>query len=261
VGDNAVLLIEISGASSPGVVFNILGPGGGSTVRGLAINRTGGGDAIAIGTFTASSNNTITGNFIGVDPTGTTLPDVGTAPGVNFASGSSNTFGGSTPAARNVIAGNGGGAFVILQRGGGSHPIQGNRIGTNAAGTAALGNSFGIGTNSGSANNTIGGSAAGAGNLISGNSVGIALGDGATAFTVQGNKIGTDITGTLPIPNTSNGIGLSTASGGSVIGGTNAGEGNIVAFNGGAGVSIQNAPGLVGWKIEGNSIFSNGGLG
>src|SRR5262245_50567294 len=64
VGDDAVLLIEISGASAPGFqMINILGPAGGSTVRGLVINETNAGHAIAVN---ASSNNTITGNFIGL---------------------------------------------------------------------------------------------------------------------------------------------------------------------------------------------------
>src|SRR5258706_11118120 len=83
VGDDAVLLIEISGASAPGLtMINITGPAGGSTVRGLVINQTNAGHAIAVGFSIASSNNTITGNFIGLDPTGTTVPGSGRAPDV-----------------------------------------------------------------------------------------------------------------------------------------------------------------------------------
>ncbi len=323
VGDNAVLLIEISGASTPLLtVFNILAPAGGVTVQGFVINRTAGGQAFLV----SSSNNIIAGNFIGVDPTGTTLPDLGTAPVIRFADGSSNTFGGSTPAARNVMAGNGGGggAFILLQGSGGSHVIQGNYIGTNASGTAILsnfgfqgvevnndGNTIGgtasgagnviagandgiffrgsastsnnviqgnrIGTNAaGTAalggttgieirnstvltNNLIGGSSAGAGNLISGNGTGILVTDSAQSYTIQGNRIGTDVTGTLPIPNSGDGVALTLPGGGSgLLGGTGAGEGNIIAFNGGRGVWVALG---TGHKILGNFIFSNGGIG
>jgi hypothetical protein len=324
VGDNAVLLIEISGASSPGsTVFDIAGPAGGVTIRGFVINRTNQGRAVAIGTAAASANNTITGNFTGINPDGTTLPETAaTAPGFLVSQGSGNTIGGTSPAARNIMGGNsccgnsyiglgsassgttvqgnylgldrngtaslsdggingiavfangntiGGtapGAGNVIARcnngivvsggagGGLNNVIQGNRIGTNAAGTAALGNGTGIGTNNGGGMTTIGGSAAGAGNLISGNSAGIQVVDGATGYTIQGNRIGTDVTGTLPIPNGGNGIFIST--GPHVIGGTNPGEGNTIAFNGQAGVSITGSSTV---PILGNSIFSNGQLG
>jgi hypothetical protein len=73
------------------------------------------------------------------------------------------------------------------------------------------------------------------GNLIAGNSLnGIAVGDNATGTVIQGNRIGTDLTGTLDLGNFENGIylfGISNA----LVGGTTAGEGNIVAFNGKGG--------------------------
>ena len=174
VGDDAVLLIEISGASAPGLtMINITGPAGGSTVRGLVINQTNGGNAFVVGFSIASSNNTITGNFIGLDPTGTTVPGSGPAPGVRFAVGSSNTFGGTTPAARNVMAGSGccGNAYIVLDSAG-SSVIQGNYFGTNASGTAALSidghiNGIVVLTNG----NTIGGTTSGAGNVIAGTSI------------------------------------------------------------------------------------------
>ena len=328
VGDNAVLLIEINGTNIPTFrVFDIPGPAGGVTIRGFVINRNVGGYAFSVGSSgVASSNNVISGNFIGTDPTGTTLPVATQAPQVAFADGSSNTFGGSTPAARNIMAGNlfSGTAYITLfsgsgndiiqgnylglnasgtaklsnkggvgifvssnnntiggtasgagnvigntqvailidgSAGGGSNNfVQGNRIGTNSAGTAALGNVTGIGVGSGvipgGSNNTIGGSLPGAGNLISGNITGIFVNNGATGCTIQGNKIGTDITGALAIPNGA-GDGI-TAFGTGLIGGVGVSDGNLVAFNGGQGVSLQ---GSSTYPILGNSIFSNGGLG
>ena len=320
VGDNAVLLIEINGTNIATFnVFAIPGPAGGVTIRGFVINRNVGGYAFAVGSSgVASSNNVISGNFIGTNPNGTTLPVATQAPQVAFADGSSNTFGGSTPAARNIMAGNffSGTAYITLFSGGGNDIIQGNylglnasgtavlsnkggagilvlsdnntiggtasgagnvigntqiaiwivgspggsnnfvqgnRIGTNAAGTAALGNIEGISV--GGSGNTIGGSLPGAGNLISGNFTGIGIGD-ATG-TIQGNKIGTDITGTLAIPNGA-GDGITATAGTGLIGGVGAGDGNIIAFNGGQGVSVLSS---ATYSILGNSIFSNGGLG
>src|SRR5947199_165221 len=119
-------------------MINITGPAGGSTVRGLVINQTNAGHAFVVGFSIASSNNTISG---------------------------------TTPGAVNVIAGTGDGILLsgAVPGGGKNNVVQGNRIGTNAAGTAALGNLFGIVTNNGGGSNLIGGSVAGAGNLISGN--------------------------------------------------------------------------------------------
>jgi len=132
-------------------------------------------------------------------------------------------------------------------------------IGTNAAGTAGLGGAI-QGIEIQASNNTVGGAAAGAGNLISGNQGGIFMTSQAEVGTIiQGNKIGTDITGTTAIPNSVLGIRVSSAAaGGGSIGGANPGEGNTIAFNGGSGVEIANNPG---WAILGNSIFSNTGLG
>src|SRR5207247_1581979 len=102
----------------------------------------------------------------------------------------------------------------------------------------------------------------GAGNLISGNATGISVASPRVGPIIQGNKIGTDITGTAAIPNTGNGIEVSSPTLGGVttaIGGINAGEGNTIAFNGGIGISVSGGPGAA--TILGNSIFSNGGLG
>ena len=79
--------------------------------------------------------------------------------------------------------------------------VQGNYIGTTAAGTAALGNiGSGIAVTGGT-NDTIGGTAIGAGNVISGNTTaGITL-DNASGVVILGNLIGTNATGTARVPN------------------------------------------------------------
>ena len=124
----------------------------------------------------------------------------------------------------------------------GGNTIQGNYIGTNVDGDAALG----ISTLGGilienSANNTIGGTAAGEGNLISGNVRGIWIRkSGATGNVVQGNLIGTDVNGTADLGNLQDGIWIDgTAS--NKIGGTAAGAGNVISGNDRDGVRIFSA--------------------
>jgi len=129
--------------------------------------------------------------------------------------------------------------------------VEGCFLGTNVTGTIAVPNGVGIVLTSGVAGNVIGGSAAAARNLISGNTTGIqSTGGGAT--TIQGNFIGTSITGNSPIPN-ARGIGL-TSTTGFVIGGANPGEGNVISGNTGEGVFVINGSGC---KIQGNRIGTN----
>jgi hypothetical protein len=136
--------------------------------------------------------------------------------------------------------------------------IQDNLIGTNATGSAGLNAGQGIVIGAAGApadHNTI------TGNLISGGGIGISItSTSLQGLVIQGNKIGTDITGTTAIPNSGDGIHIfgNSPPGGAVIGGTNPGDGNMIAFNSGAGVAIDQA---TGWSVLGNSIFANGGLG
>ena len=81
-------------------------------------------------------------------------------------------MGGTTVTARNLISANATGVN-ITGAGATGNVVQGNYIGTDITGTVDLGNTNdGVLINSGAANNTIGGAAAGAGNLISGNNSG-----------------------------------------------------------------------------------------
>src|ERR1039458_10197644 len=123
-------------------------------------------------------------------------------------SSTGNTIGGALSGAGNLISGNGQDGIFLDRSGAANNIVQGNYIGTTASGTSGLGNGrAGVG-NSGAPGNTIGGTTTGAGNLLSANrDAGIYLfTSGATGNLIQGNTIGTDVTGTLALGNTYEGI-------------------------------------------------------
>ncbi len=204
-----------------------------------------------------SNNAVVQGNFIGTDVTGTVaLPNFNY--GLQFT-GSNITLGGTTAAARNLISGNDG-TGVNLGAGypgpGSSNLVEGNYIGVDISGTKPLGNDGNGLYLSGMGNITVGGTTPAAANVISGNQ-----GDGIWIFTeqggpelIEGNKIGTDESGTVALGNTSDGIAIEAA--GVTVGGTSASARNIISANGGNGVnfflifSSPNPPNVV----EGNSI-------
>ena len=185
--------------------------------------------------------------------------------GIGVDSRATNTvIGGTTTDARNVISGNGW-CGVELVGGVTGAVIEGNYIGTNAAGTAALGN-FTDGVRVGAASDvTVGGTAPGAGNVISGNGTGhdccgvtgagVGL-IGVSAIAVEGNLIGTDASGTYAIPNTSGGVQFFQDVSNTVIGGTTAAARNVISGNGGDGVGVGDGLGS-GNMILGNYIGTN----
>ena len=243
--DNAPI-IELNGN---GVTANGLHLPGNSIVRGLVINRFG-----SSGIFVAGNGggNVIEGNYIGTDMTGT-IARPNTLNGVVVV-GSGNRVGGTTPAARNVISGNVQAGISIFRFGAGAveaNVVSGNYIGTNAAGTAAVPNQRGIDVGGGATDNTIGGTEAGAGNLISGNTVdGVNIGVNSPVNHVQGNLIGTNAAGTAPLPNGSAGVRTSAAS--TRIGGTTPGARNVIGGNGGNGVHL--AAGATNSIVYGNYV-------
>ncbi len=164
-------------------------------------------------------------------------------------------IGGTTPAARNLISGNGSAGVLILGTGSGN-AIQGNYIGTDATGTIALGNETnGVTISRNASAPLIGGTTPGAGNLISGNLLnGIAIGDGFLTGTpeaaVQGNFIGITASGTAPLENEENGI-LIDRTDNNLIGGTEPTADNIISVNR-TGVLIRG--GAIGNVVQGNYI-------
>src|SRR5205807_2610290 len=129
--------------------------------------------------------------------------------GVIIDGASNNIIGGTAPAARNVISGNTEIGVGILNTGTTNNVVQGNFIGTDVNGTSALDNGNGVEVRSGAQNNTIGGTATGAGNVISGNSgSGIAV-TGGSGTSILGNFIGLNAAGTQGIANGLTGVDIS----------------------------------------------------
>lgn len=204
-GTNAVLRIELDG-SDAGVASEALRIRGASdcVIKGLVINRFD-GNSISIGyPGDVTEDNRVVGNFIGTDPSGTL--DRGNGAGVALTSDpgtSSNTVGGSRPAARNLISGNDKSGVLIV--GGRGNAIIGNLIGTTKNGTVALGN----------------------------------LGDGVQMFSGQGGAIDNIVGGTLP--DTTNTIAFNGEDGVQVKNSTDSGNGilrNSIFSNDGLGINL-----------------------
>ncbi len=219
---------------------------GGTTAAARNVISGAGNGGIILDGF--GSYNLVEGNYIGTDITGAI--GLGNGYGISVEAPDA-TIGGTTPGAGNVISGSTSlsGIFIANSYGPGTGAlVQGNFIGTNAAGTAALPNARdGIDDHTG--DTTIGGTAAGARNIISGNyGPGIATSGGNSApDLIEGNFIGTNAAGTAPLPNVGDGIDLGVTA---VIGGTIPGAGNVISGNLGNGIS----DGAIGVVIQGNLI-------
>jgi hypothetical protein len=253
-------LIELDGTTASYNGGNgLLISAGNSTVKGLVINRFHNDGILLTG---STGGDVIEGNYIGTDVTGTVALANG-HDGVEIRNSAHNTIGRTTAAMSNLISGNGtvqnGGAGVFVN--GSGNIVEGNYIGTDVTGAHALGNQWvGVSIWGGTAN-TIGGTTAATRNVISGNSRdGVNL-TATHGNVVEGNYIGTDVTGTSAV---GNGEGVyityvsTSPSTSNTIGGTVAGAGNLIAYNFGDGVRLN---GGTGNAIQQNSIFANGGMG
>jgi parallel beta-helix repeat protein len=259
--------------------MNRLGNGNaGVAISDAAANQIGGVTAGARNVISGNGNNgmfligasaignIVQGNYIGTDKTGTVA--VGNVQdGIVLQNVSSNQIGGSAPGAGNLISGNNAngnnsGNNGITINGSAWNIIQGNRIGTDASGAVALGNSWDAIYMQNANSNQIGGAVAGAGNLLSANGrEGIYLG-GASRNVIQGNFIGTRADGASALGNLLHGIDVDAGSMNNTIGCAAAGAGNRVAYARTtfySGVRIR--AGALNNLISGNSIFSNAELG
>ena len=113
----------------------------------------------------------------------------------------------------------------------------------------------------GAASNLLGGTVAGAANVVSGNYYRGVFFDGAgtSGNLVQGNFIGTDRTGTNDLGNYDN-VEFQNNATGNIVGGITAGAGNVIAFATGTGVAFYD-PGTTNNSVRGNSISGSFYLG
>ncbi len=207
-----------------------------------------------------TTGNVVIGNYLGTNPAGTGAVANGFA-GVEIDGGAhGNVVGATSASGRNLISGNKGYGVFIGETGSDGNVVLGNYIGVDVAGAAALANGFfnpathfytpGVGVFSGAQGTIIGGTAAGAGNLISGNAGGgIAIADPATSGTlVQGNFVGTNASGTAGIPSGApeagynfDGIAIFNGAHDNTIGGSGSAARNVVSGNANSGLSISGA--------------------
>ena len=232
--------------NAPGNLIGGIAAGAGNLVSGNGISGlyfSGGG----------ASNNLVQGNFIGTDATGT-LAISNRLDGVTINNAAGNTIGGANPGAQNIISGNMDRGVLILNSGASNNLVQGNFIGTDVTGTLALGNHTNGVAIAGAAGNLVGGPVAAARNVISGNQQSgvLIIQAGAMNNFVQGNFIGTDVTGTNALANTWNGVALDGVTG-NTIGGTVAGDGNLISGNSENGIYLFD-PGGGTNVVQGNFI-------
>ena len=215
----------------------------------------------------SATGNVISGNYIGTTAAGNASLANGRYGMYVHSAANGNTIGGTTGGAGNVISGNDKDGIYLDGINTDDNVILGNRIGTNAAGSAAVPNGDrGIQIESGADDNTIGGTVPEARNVISGNDGdGIVIGDGSspgngtTGNAVRGNYIGVAADGSSSLGNGGHGVHLTIVDN-NAIGGHLLGSGNVIAYNTWSGVTVQNT-GAAGNAILGNSIYSNGGVG
>ncbi len=211
-------------------------------------------------TGAGATANRVLGNLIGTDRTDTqSYGNFGNGVEID-GGGVDNTIGGTATGAGNVIANSGNDGVLISGTTAIGNLFQGNMIGTDFTGTQQFpsdDNSLEIDEG---VDNTIGGSTAGAGNVIvesDGDGVQI-LGSDATGNLIQGNMIGLDgaeagsVDIDVNLDNSQNGVAIDGGRD-NTIGGTGADAGNVIGGNGGCGILISGA-GATGNLVEGNLI-------
>ncbi len=284
--------ISDSGTTQNAVLGNMIGTDiSGTTAipnQGNGIYITGGASQTTIGGTVSGARNLISGNvqqgiyiygastsqiliqgnYVGTDAAGTSsIPNQGQGIAV-YDGPTSITIGGTSSQAMNLISGNSLSGIDIAGPDVSNVSVLGDFIGVNAAGTSALGNGkFGIILLGGASNNSIGGSVSGSMNVISGNTYeGVALQDtGTNDNIISGNMIGTDVTGSVSIPNEA-GVGIYNGPSQNTIGGTTLGSLNVISGNTDTGVVIYGSGtsqnlvqgNMIGVDISGTKALGNG---
>lgn len=253
--------LELNGAGAGANRDGLYVAAGSTVVRGLIVNRFSNS-----GIYLAAGGCTISGCFLGTNVAGAAA----LANGSNglYVASSGNSIGEPGTGGRNVISGNALQGVYATGAGTSGNVIQNCYVGVNAAGTAALANGqHGVLLN-GAPNNTVGGTAAGVGNVIAGNTFSgvYVTGAGATGNVVAGNRIGTNTADASGLGNRQGGVLISSA-GSNTIGGL-AGR-NVISGNTGDGIRLSGSGSnacvlqnnVIGANAAGTTALANSGSG
>jgi hypothetical protein len=254
--DNGAAGVTLEGAATGNVVSGTVV--GGNKVFGVLLYGPG------------VTGNVLAGNSVGLNPAGTALGNgfAGVALGAGAAG---NMVGGPTAAYRNVISGNTADGVYVEGAGTNNNVIESDHVGTNAAGTGAVGNGNGVVIQDGAANNLVGG------DVISGNgNDGVVLQGAGTAGNVVGScLVGSSAASTAALGNGFDGALIAAGASGNLISGdllsasvvadvdlNRAGPGNVVQASligtNQAGTAAL-GPTIHGVRIEGASGETVGG--
>ncbi len=191
--------------------------------------------------FEPTYNNTVLGNYIGTDASGTSaLANEGY--GIAISAAKYNTIGGEAAGMGNLISGNEANGIHIfsLLHYDGFNVILGNLIGLNASGTSEVSNGASGVVIDGSSYNSIGGETSASGNTISGNGeCGVKITNGSLGNQLRYNRIGTSLSEMVALGNASHGVLVEQASQENIIGGADDIGGNLISGNLGDGVRFQ----------------------
>lgn len=258
--------VSIIGPNQGGAEIWLDGSGTSGSWSGLSVYQTSNVRIanLVIGGFPAHGVYIYQSSFVTV--TGVTAGSAGLLLAGNFSnginlSGSSNCLiGGTTAGARNILSGNGNDGLYLSDAM--TNTIQGNYIGLSYNGTDTVPNTrYGIYIFR-SSNNLVGGSTAGARNVVAGNggaNINIRGESGKISENnrIQGNYIGLLASGAAAAVNGAGGVILSNYTRNNLVGGSSlvgTGEGNVISGNDGSGVAIYESSLQEGNLVQGNLI-------
>jgi hypothetical protein len=200
--------------------------------------------------FNNSTGCSLLGSYIGTDVTG--LLDRGNAQiGVFVDNLSANTtIGNGAAGGGNIISGNDQNGILIINST--DAIVKGNKIGVGADGTTSLPNAFnGVDNENNSHRLILGGTTVNERNIISSNGQSGVLINSSTDALIQGNYIGTDITGLVVKGNAQGGLRILPNSHNPIIGGNTTAAGNLISNNGWSGITVEGSTGAV---IKANTV-------
>jgi len=188
-------------------------------------------------TGSTTNSNQVMGNYIGTNIAGKVA--VSNGYGVYVDGAPTNTIGGSLTGMGNLISGNTTAGILLTHSGTTGNLVEGNTIGTNDIGNAAIANSYGVWIIDAS-DNVIGGSTVSRRNIISGSNIaGISIsGNLATGNKILGNYIGTDVGGTIAVPNDT---GIFVSANSNLIGNIGGADGNVISGNTKSGIFLADS--------------------